>query len=179
MNIRRLVQVMVFLLAGAGSALAHEKGAIRLSSKRTEVHSTIAVQGERLTKNAAFRLELRGTLATFNLGAVKSDARGTFVGDFTLPPEAGAGNYALVLIATDGDESARADLTLTPVAVAAADEHTGHETMPGMNKGSAAPATKEMMALGARTTGAEWSAIIGFSTLSLAAGLGLLRRRRT
>ncbi len=167
-----------FVFSVTAVAIAHEHGAIHLSAAEAGVGSTIGVTADHLSKKATFRFELRGVLDTYALPDVKSDTAGKFDTHLNLPPAAAAGSYSLVLIAEDGDISARADLTIVasaPInAVSAVD--AAHAAMPGMDMAAMSKARKEMMPLTVKTSGAEWIAIVGVMVLCIAGGLALVRQ---
>ena len=104
------------------------------------------------------------------LAQVKSDAKGTFRTQLVLPAAAKPGMYSLVLIADDGDISARADLTLDAAAAPAEQHAAPMPNMPGMDMGASSSARADAMPLVAQTTTAEWAAIFGFIALCLAGG---------
>jgi len=156
----------------ATPAAAHEKGTITVTPAAAAAGSAVTVRGTKLSGNAAFTLQLRGTLATYTLGQVHSDTAGRFEYGVTLPADAKAGNYVVVLLATDGDVSARADLVLSAASTTGA--MPGMEGHAGMDMSATATQhpTAEMMEVPVNTSGAEWATIIGF--IVAAAGLGVV-----
>lgn len=179
----RTILLACCLLTGlAVPANAHEKGVIHLASKQLPVGGELVAHGEKLPKSARLRLELRGALATLRLGDVKTDSAGAFQFHVVLPPEARAGSYTVVALASDGDKVAQADLALTPAPAASANvpmaEMAGHEAMVNAPGDSARHPTAEPMNVPVETSGAEWVAIFGFIGLGLAAGAGLLAQAR-
>lgn len=173
----RSVILTVTLLAGlALPALAHDKGTIALTPKQVGVGGNLSVRGDKLAKNATLKMQLRGTLETFDLAQVRTDTAGRFQSRFALPAEIKAGNYVVVVVASDGDVSARADLVVT-AAAATTNAMPGMEGHAGMAMPPGAPgqhATAEMMEVPVSTSGAEWSAIVAIIVLSGALGLLLL-----
>ncbi len=182
--------LVLTLLATLGTpARAHEEGVIRLSAKEVRMGSELGLRGEKLPKSATLRLELRGTLETFPVGEVRTNAGGRFEARLALPVEARAGTYTVVAVASDGDVAARAELTIIAAAPAAGApglatpgvaKHEGHSAMntaPMATEG--AHPTAAMMKVPVSTTGVERAAVIGIVTLSLAAGLMLLRGSRS
>lgn len=140
--------------------------------------------GEKLSKSTAFRLELRGALETHVLAEVRTDTAGRFEARYTLPAAARAGSYTVVVLASDGDVSARADLMVsavpTPSPTAMPDmAGMDHSRMPGMTDSSRPHATAEMMDVPVTTNGLEWAAIATIVVLSAAGGLVMLSASRT
>lgn len=168
---------MVATLAAPGSA--HENGVIRIISRDVSVGGELVVRGEKLAKNATLRMELRGTLETFHLAEVRTDTAGRFQAQVALPVEVKAGNYTVVVVASDGDVTARADLIVRAgPPMAGMPGMAGHEGMAD-SAGAAGPhATAEMMNVPLNTSGAEWGAIAAVIILSAAGGLLLLMSSR-
>jgi hypothetical protein len=150
--------------------IAHEKGIIRLDSKQVPVGGELGLQGEKLPKSATVRLELRGTLETITLSAVRTNAAGKFQAHLPLPSEARAGSYTVVALAGDGDVVARAAL----VIVAAAPT----EALDRRPTTESSHPTAEMMKLAVATTGGERAAILTIIVASFGGGLILLRGSR-
>ncbi len=182
----RAVVVLTGILALLGApVLAHEEGVLRLGSNEVGIGGQLEVRGEKLPKSAALRLELRGTLETFPLAEVRTDARGLFEAKLAVPVEARAGSYTVVALAPDGDIAARAELAVVTAgpAVAPADgmaEHEGHSAMNTSPGATEVPhPTAEIMKLPVHTTGSELAVIVGIITLSVAGGVALLRGART
>jgi hypothetical protein len=158
-------------------AMAHEKGVIHLASKEVRAGGELGLRGEKLPKRATLRLELRGTLETFTLAQVRTDAAGRFQARLAVPPEARAGAYTVVALAPDGDVAARAALAIVTPARA-----MDHGTMDSMPPTTESPhPTAEMMKVAVATTGGEWAVILAVIAASLGGALALLRgavRRR-
>jgi hypothetical protein len=177
--VKRFLSIAATLVVSVTAvAVAHEHGAIHLSAPEASVGSTIGITADHLSKNASFKFELRGTLDTYTLPVVKSDAKGTFETHLALPAAAGAGSYSLVLIAAeDGDISARADLTIVPATSppSTAEIAAHHAEMPGMDMAAMSRARKEMMPLNAKTSGVEWATIVIVMALCVGGGLALVR----
>lgn len=164
------------VLAMAVPIDAHETGVIKLSAKALPVGGGLTITGEKMTKGASFRLELRGALKTFSFGRVRADTSGRFELRVTLPPDAHAGAYTVAAVAADGDVSAQADLTIAGAGTAAGNSDMAG--MPGMgNMPGMAHATAEHMDVPLTTTKAGWAVIAVLITLSAVGGLLLLRRR--
>jgi hypothetical protein len=162
-------------------ALAHEKGAIYITSKTVGVGGELAVRGEKLPKNATLRMQLRGTLETFHLAEVRTDTAGRFQARFALPVEVRAGTYTVVVLAPDGDVTARADLVVAASPAQAPHAMAGMEGHAGMANSAGAPGphpTAEMMHVPVSTSGVEWAAIAAIIALSTTGGLVLLRGAR-
>ncbi len=163
----RLVCLFSLLTLVTAPEIAHEKGIIRLASNELPVGGELGLRGEKLPKSTTLRLELRGSLETFTLGAVRTSATGRFQARLPLPAEARAGSYTVVALASDGDVAARAAL----VVIAAASTPVMDR---GETKESSHP-TAEMMNLTVTTTGGERAAILAIIVASLGGGLLLLR----
>jgi len=162
-------------------ALAHEKGTIRILSKQVGVGGELIVQGEKLPKSAALKMELRGALETFPLAEVRTDSAGRFQARFALPVEVRAGTYTVVVVASDGDVVARADVVVAPAPLPSEDAMAGMEAHPGMPGPAGAPgqhATAEMMKVPVSTSGVEWAVIGTIIVLSAVGGIALLATAR-
>jgi hypothetical protein len=162
-------------------ALAHEKGTIRILSKQVGVGGELIVQGEKLPKSAVLKMELRGTLETFPLAQVRTDSAGRFQARLALPLEVRAGTYTVVVVASDGDVTARADIVVSPAPLAGEGAMAGMEAHAGMPGTPGAPgphATAEMMKVPVSTSGVEWAVIGGIIVLSTLGGAALLATSR-
>jgi len=172
------------LLAGISAlAYAHPKGTIRLARKEVSVGGELVVTGAQLSKNETLRLQLRGTLETFPLAEVRTDASGTFRARFALPVEARLGNYTVVVVAPDGDVAAQTELLViaaaAPVAAdSGAAEHPAGHAMPNTSPAATdiPHASAEMMEVPVATTGSEWAVILTIIVASVAGGAALLFR---
>lgn len=188
---RRSLVSLLFLALFAAPAVAHEHGRIYLGAPRASDGDTLAIRGEKLSKATTFRVLLRGPLASYPLGEVKTDRAGAFQGALALPADARPGAYTVVLLAPDGDVSARADLALVaaaPPATAAAPPTPG----PAARTASPAPATDHLahmaaaaphataapMDLPTRRGAGEWAVIALVTLACLGAGTRLLRPAR-
>lgn len=171
---RATLGMTLLLMAGTTIAVAHETGTIRLASKEIRVGGELVAHGEKLAKSATLRLQLRGSLETFPLGEVRTDTAGKFDTRLALPTEARAGSYAVLVLASDGDITARAELTITPPPPAEMSpmEHARMDSAAGMKEMPHARA--DMMDVGTATTPGEWIAIVSIVLASLGGGLGLL-----
>jgi len=175
----RVLLVSFGLLAAySAPAFAHEKGAIQLASKQVSVGGELSLRGDKLPKNATLRLQLRGTLETFPLADVRTDSLGGFRARFALPVEAKPGTYAVVVLASDGDIVARAELGI--VAAPASMGEMSPEEHAKMNPDTTATnephATAENMRVPVRTSPAEWATIFTLIAASSGIGLALLLR---
>jgi hypothetical protein len=166
----RLVWLFSLLTLVTAPGIAHEKGIIRLASNEVAVGGELGLRGEKLPKSNTLRLELRGSLETFTLTAVRTNAAGRFQARLPLPPEARAGSYTVVALASDGDVAARAAL----VIIAAAST----QVMDREPARESTHATAEMMKLTVATAGGERAAIVTIIVASLGGGLLLLRGSR-
>ncbi|HEV8362463.1 MAG TPA: hypothetical protein VGQ52_03005 [Gemmatimonadaceae bacterium] len=187
------IVALALLATISAPVLAHPKGTIRLASKQVGVGGELIVRGETLPKNETLRLQLRGTLETFPLAEVRTNATGAFQARLALPLEARTGNYSLVVVAPDGDVAAQAELIVVaaaaPAAVVAEPEHlpehatpkasTDHpaeHTMPNTspNATDMPHASAEMMEVQATPSAGEWVGILAIVVASLGGGVALL-----
>ncbi|MGH7710757.1 MAG: hypothetical protein ACREOG_05710 [Gemmatimonadaceae bacterium] len=175
---------LAFLVTISLPALAHEKGTIRLASKAVGVGGELVLRGEKLPKNATLRLQLRGTLETFPLSEVRTNASGIFQARLALPLTARIGSYTVAVLAPDGDVVAQADLNVVAASAPAAQmtpmEHAEmtpkeHATMNTSPQATDMPhASAEMMEVQVSTTGAEWVGILAIILASVGGGAALL-----
>jgi hypothetical protein len=171
-----IVATVAAVLTATVPASAHETGAIHVASSQVPVGGTIDIRGEKLPKSQTIKLELRGILDNYPVGEVRTDTGGAFKAQLAVPPAAPVAQYTLVAIASDGDVTARTDLTIVAAGVAAtAGSTTASSAMPGMPGMSGEMATKEMMHIDNTTTTGQWVVIYLLIGLSLAAGIFLLR----
>ncbi len=173
---RATMLTAVALLLLVAPAVAHETGVVRLSAKQVESGGGLTVRGERMPRSGKMRLELRGTLATLALGEVTTDTAGGFEINIVVPETTEPGNYKLVVLAADGDVTARADLVIVAATPEAATD--GHAFM-AHGETPAPEATDRMMSLDMKFTTAEMSVISVFVLTGLVGGLALLRRERS
>jgi hypothetical protein len=160
-------------------AIAHEKGVIRVISRDVTVGGELVVRGEKLSKNATLRMELRGTLETFHLAEVRTDTAGRFQAQVALPVEVKAGTYTVAVVASDGDVTARAELVVRAgPPMAGMPGMAGHEEMADAAGATGPHATADMMDVPVGTSGAEWGAIAAIIVLSAAGGVILLAGSR-
>ncbi|MBI4545491.1 MAG: hypothetical protein HY703_09870 [Gemmatimonadetes bacterium] len=164
------------LLAFCGRAgAAHEPGVLHLAAREVGVGGEISVHGQKLPRRTRLRLELRGALATLDLGTVHTDGAGEFTARLPLADSVRPGTYGLLAIAPDGDVSARADLVV--LAAAPAGEHV-HGAQEDAARGRVPQARAEMMDLPASRSAGEWVVILGIIGLSVGCGVVLLRGAR-
>ncbi len=176
MSARRTLALLTVILSSPALLRAHEKGALHLGQKSVATGSNLDLRGERLPKNATITLQLRGALATFPLGEMKTDTKGVFQGSIGLPPEARAGSYTIVAVAGDGDKVAETALQIV-AAEGSAHDMADHGTSNTSPEATEAPhPSAEMMPIQAATSRAEWATIAVLIGAGLAGGLLLLRR---
>jgi hypothetical protein len=180
MRFRSTTLALTLLASVSGLALAHDKGTIRLASKELSVGAELSLRGEKLPKNATLRLQLRGTLETFPLAEVRTNAAGAFQARLALPQEAQTGSYTVAVMAADGDVVAQAALAIVEAAAAAGAvaepghpaEHAMPNTAPGATE--VPHASAEMMQVDVTTTVGEWLAMIAIILVSVGGGAALL-----
>jgi hypothetical protein len=175
-----VVAATALVLTPTTHAFGHETGAIHLAANHIPVGGDIELRGEKLPKSEKLKLELRGILDTYPVGEVRTDTGGAFQGKFALPSGVPAATYTLVAIASDGDVTARADLTVVAgaavsTAVSTTTPAAGSSSMPGM-PGMSSEASAAPMQIPSTTTTAQWVVIYAIILLSLASGVFLLRR---
>jgi hypothetical protein len=176
------VAATALLVPPVTPASAHETGAIHVSAHEVAVGGSIGVRGEKLPKASDLKLELRGVLDNYPVGSVKTDTAGAFQLEVTLPQNVPAGAYTLVVIASDGDVTARADVAVAAAASPATTQPGGMGAMPGMastGPGTEERATAAEMPITHATTPIGWAVIWGLIVLSLGSGAALLRRAAT
>jgi hypothetical protein len=170
-------------LTPSTSVFGHETGAIHLASNHVPVGGEIDLRGEKLPKSETLKLELRGILDTYPVGEVKTDTAGAFQAKFTLAATVPVASYTLVAIASDGDVTARADLSVVAATTASTDTPSQMPGMaggmPGMTGASGEHATAAPMSIPSTTTAAQWAVIYILIGLSLISGAFLLRRSAT
>lgn len=177
---RTTILTFALILACSALARAHEKGAIRLASKEVGVGGELSLRGEKLPKSATLRLQLRGTLETFLLSEVRTNAAGVFQARLALPLTARTGSYKVVVLAPDGDVIAQADLNViaapAPMTAMEHAEMPKDHAMPNTSPTATdmAHASAEMMQVKVATTGVEWAGIVTILVLSLSGGVALL-----
>lgn len=182
------IVLATLMLLGIGvpvsPAAAHEKGALYLGSREVAAGRRLAVRGEKLGKNAEIQLRLRGPLQTYPLTAVRTDSAGAFRLELAIPPEVRAGSYSILAVASDGDVTARTDLTVLAAQPAtdapphdmAAMDADSSEMAAGMPQMTGRHATGAAMELDRTTTPAEWVGISVIVLVALGGGFALLRR---
>lgn len=175
---RTTLATLVLLFTISAAARGHENGTIRLASKEVKVGGELALRGEKLPKSATLRLQLRGALENFPLGEIRTDSAGTFSARLALPTEARAGSYTVVVLAPDGDVTARAALAIIPPPMAEMSpmEHAAMDS--AHQEPAMAHASPDMMDVGTATTPGEWMAIVAVIAASFAGGVILLRAAR-
>jgi hypothetical protein len=180
-----LAATAALFLAPTIPASAHEVGAIHLSSHQVAVGGSVTVRGEKLPKSEDLALELRGVLDNYPVGKVHTDTAGAFEMSLTVPQNVPAGPYTLVVIASDGDVTARADLAVGAATTAAApaggtSPSGSMADMPGMSAsssgGTGERATAAEMSIPNPTTSGEWLIIWVLILASVAVGAALLRK---
>ena len=170
-----LIATVATVLTATVPASAHETGAIHLASSQVAVGGTIDIRGEKLPKSQTLKLQLRGILDTYQLGEVQTDTGGAFHSPFTVPATVPVAQYTVVVIASDGDVTARADLSVVAATTtASAQPAAGAGSMAGM-PGMSGEATAELMHIDRTTTTGQWAIIYTIIALSLIGGLLLLR----
>ena len=163
-------------------AFAHPKGTLTVTPNQASPGDTLVIRGTKLGSGALFRIELQGALRTVSFGRVHSDSAGAFELRVPLPADVAAGDYEVAAVASDGDVSAQADVTVgapgrgapgSPGSMPHMADMPGMEGMPGM--ANMPMASAERMKVEVPTTGGEWTAIAIVVAFSALIGLYLLR----
>lgn len=171
-----IMATIAMVLTATVPASAHETGAIHLASSQVPVGGTIDIRGEKLPKSQTLKLQLRGILDTYPLGEAQTDTAGAFHTPFTVPANVPVAQYTVVVIASDGDVTARADLAVVAATTtASAQPAAGAGSMAGMPGMSGEGATAELMHIDQTTTTGQWVVIYTIIALSLIGGMLLLR----
>lgn len=161
---------------------AHPTGSLMVRPNHASPGDTLVVRGAKLEAGALFRIELRGALRTVSLARVHADSTGAFELRVPVASDVTPGAYAVAAVASDGDVSAQADMTMgapgrgAPGGVGSMPHTSEMADMPGM--ANMPMATAERMTVTVPTTGAEWTAIAIVVALSALTGLYLLRPSR-
>src|SRR5215470_12098815 len=96
----------------ATTAVAHEKGRVKLATQQISPGMSLAFNGEKFHKNDLFIISLVGLAGKVKIGEIRADSSGKFSGSVTIPTDASPGPYRFVLSASDGDEAASVDVEL-------------------------------------------------------------------
>ncbi len=128
-----LAAAVVALVGAPEHAAAHERGVLRLPTRQLVVGDSVRVVGEKFGRGTALTLALVGIDGRVTLGEVRSDTAGAFARFVEIPADIRPGAYRLVAIASDDDEVATLDVTVSPprslsVAAADGDAHTTEPT---------------------------------------------------
>lgn len=163
----------------ATPSLAHEKGRVKLASRQLSPGMALSISGEKFTKNASLAIYLVGLAGRVKVGEVRADASGKFDGSVTVPADAAAGSYRLVLQASDGDEAASIDVEVAAAGaqVAAQDEHAHHEAGAQGQPDEGQPSAEPLQLDRATSPAVRGGALAGV-VVALAVGATLLRRPR-
>jgi len=94
----------------ATTALAHEKGRLKVATRQLTPGMALELSGEKFHKNDLFTISLFGLAGKIRVGEIRADSAGKFAGSVTVPADASPGTYRLVLSAADGDEAASVDV---------------------------------------------------------------------
>jgi hypothetical protein len=105
--------IVVGVLLSATSAVAHDRGVLRLSTRELVVGNAVRVNGEKFSPSANLELVVVGTRGRIAVGKVTTDSAGRFQTDLDVPQHVAPGTYRLIAVADDGDEVATVDVTVT------------------------------------------------------------------
>jgi hypothetical protein len=112
-------------------AAVHPEATLKSERGMIEAGRTMVVTGENFVAGDAVELMLQGALAEYELLNVTPEEGGVFSIEIHIPADVRAGDYRIVAIASDGDVSARLDLSV----MAAAPSSDDHDEMGGDDHG--------------------------------------------
>lgn len=150
-------------------ALAHEEAVLEASASAVAAGGTLELTGSEFVADEEVRLRLLGALEEHELGTVTPDSAGRFRLELELPADVRQGRYQVVALASDGDEVARLDLSVTPAA-----SGDGEDAAEGAPAGEDEARADEMEIERSRS-GVEWAALLAIVGLSGGLGARLLR----
>lgn len=170
---RTLVRMAaVLLLATPGTLHAHEGGVLKVATRSVGAGDSLAVTGEKLSKNSAVKLTLIGVDGRRVLLDIRADAKGGFAANVLIPSDVGVGAYRLVAVAADGDEISGVDLMITGMPT------QGHEGMSHDAEDGMAMPSAEPLALVRARSGWVSGGAATLALASLALSIFLLKRPR-
>ncbi len=85
---------------------AHEKGVLKLATRRLAPGDSVATTGEHFSRRANLNIELVGIAGRTRLADVRTDSLGAFAASLVVPANLPVGSYRVVAVAADGDEVA-------------------------------------------------------------------------
>jgi hypothetical protein len=171
----RQVTTILGVVAVAGTTLAavHEEGVLKPATRALTAGDSLALKGEKFTKNSSLRLQLVGVGGELTLLEVRTDSTGAFSTRVLIPVETAAGAYRLVAIASDDDEVASLDVTVAMADMAAEhDDMGGHDEMEMADEPSAEPLALDRARSGLLTWG-----VGGGIAVALAMSVMVFRRK--
>jgi hypothetical protein len=159
-----LVVVLLSLLAPQIDA--HEKGVLKLTTRRLMPGDSVAITGEHFGRRASLKILLVGTAGRRPLAEIRTDSLGALRWTLTLPADVAPGSYRVVAIAADGDEVASVDVSVVARASAPMSSHVHEESAPTARPLALVRARSPMVTGGA----------LAIIALTLVTGIMLLRR---
>ena len=166
--------LLALLMLYPAQARAHETGVLKPATKQLAAGDSLAIAGEKFTKNSPLELFLVGINGRTRLGEIEVDSTGRFATRMLVPTGVASGGYRLVAVALDGDEVATVDVA---VSVAESGHAMGeHAEMP-----MAMPDEPTSQSLGlerASNPVVTWSVVAGILAMLTLGGV-LLRPNRS
>ena len=145
---------------------AHEKGVLKLATRRLVSGDSVEATGQRFSRRATLRIELVGIAGRTRLDEVCTDPLGAFRRALVVPANLSPGSYRVVVVVADGDEVASVDVSLVPRASAPMSSHVHEENAPTARPLALARARSPLVTGGA----------LAIIALTFVTGVTLLRR---
>ena len=158
--------VVTFLSLLAPQIDAHEKGVLKLATRRLMPGDSVGSTGEHFGQRATLTIELAGIAGRTRLAEVRSDAQGRFRQALVVSSDVQPGTYRVVVIAADGDEVASVDVSVVTHALPPVPTPAYVET---------APSARALALTRARSIWVTGGALVAIM-LAFAAGAVLLLR---
>ncbi len=157
---------LVFISFFAQQLGAHEKGVLRLATRRPAPGDSVATTGEHFSRRATLKIELVGVAGRTRLADVRTDSLGAFRGALVVPANVSAGSYRVVAVAADGDEVASVDVSVVVRAATPISRETPEEPT---------PSARPLMLTRARSA-LVTSGVLAVIAVALTGGVLLLRQ---
>jgi hypothetical protein len=158
---------------------AHGSGQLKLDSKTLTPGQVLHLTGAKFEKNEAFDVLIAGPTGRTQLSHIKSNAKGEFKDSVVIPADLKAGSYRIVLIASDDDEVADADVEVT-AAAASTGATNGMADMPGHDMSKMGDASAEPLSLArARSPWVTGGAFLAIGLALVIGAMAVLRPPRS
>ena len=145
---------------------AHEKGVLKLATRRLVPGDSVEATGQRFSRRATLRIELVGIADRTRLDEVRTDSLGAFRRALVVPANLSPGSYRVVVVAADGDEVASVEVSVVARTSAPMSSHVHEENAPTARPLALARARSPLVTGGA----------LALITLTFVTGVTLLRR---